>query len=679
MRNSSKSLYLAMILASTMSISYGKVIFTDLTSTIDVKETGTIEILNSDFVGNVDGIIQVVRPENISPTSEKIFFRRGIYTDSEFSIILTATYDATASYSIQLNGGDASFDVISPGVISERVLVSNTGSRMEGQPSFRTPNTIMLTSDITFDLISELNSSVDLGGGTILLGGDLSLSDGVKFNGEGEVQHRSFNLILGQEDLLWTDTIRFRNATNLDLGSDNIIRGMWSFFGDAHIVGNNFGINLTNGGVLLVGSNTTVRMSNLILTGLGSGSIIFTDSSSQLELYNVIFDMDDFVSFTNGGICVTGETIIVTRNNLLTFDMAASLTVDRASIVYDNLTFNDNNNIRFASLANNLTFTNGGIIRNINGIRVGDHLTSENKKLDREFIVSPLRRLFFDSNSTINGDGFFYQFARDPGMPIIIIEDGFKGIFENILMKDFPVENVTIGDGSQLFFGHNTSIELGENGVLTDSWQFEGKVILNGSGKTLIFGNNGRLVLRPGSSLLLDNIVIKGINANSLICLDDRCTVSFGNVLWKQDEDYSFTQGCFEVTGLWEIQGTSTFEYRSTCTSTITQFGTMNIDKNSTFHYEPPIPNRDLIAMVDEFSLIHLSGGDLSSSTTGLRLTKGTLFVSELCELRNNGAVAESEGFSFGNGTPADDLNVRIDAAATLELKSGILVYDNEE
>jgi hypothetical protein len=69
--------------------------------------------------------------------------------------------------------------------------------------------------------------------------------------------------------------------------------------------------------------------------------------------------------------------------------------------------------------------------------------------------------------------------------------------------------------------------------------------------------------------------------------------------------------------------------------------------------------------------------GAFDTTTTGIRLTKGTLMIPELGNLYNEGAISQSEAICFGNDIPADDLTIRIEG--NLQLLAGRLMYENAE
>ena len=127
-----------------------------------------------------------------------------------------------------------------------------------------------------------------------------------------------------------------------------------------------------------------------------------------------------------------------------------------------------------------------------------------------------------------------------------------------------------------------------------------------------------------------------------------------------------------------DVVGSATFIYSTDKQSIIWDRAEMAILGNATFHYAPPTNNRDLIYFVDDRSVFALNGGTLSSSTTGMRLLGGSLKLENDCYMRNEGAVAESEGIQVGDGIdPLNDFLIEFVAGANFNCLSGLFVYNN--
>ena len=660
------------------NLSTSSVTFLDpLTSGFTINTTGTLNNLGALTVA---GVLNAASPNNI--TGNALNFSNGIYTNGLFDTYLTGLYDpnqTTTAYRLRL-AGSSQLNAVRQGTIPDSVAVNGVGNVIQGRPSFANGASILLQpgAKLNLALQSELNQNLILNTATIGLASDLSLSDSVKFIGQGTVNFNGYNLILGQKDLTWTDSLLLVGASNLILNANLRLTGRWSFKNDAHIVGNSAVLDLTKSGIVVVKKNTTLTMTDLTINGLGSGSILFEDQTSNLVLQNVKVIMDQYETMTNGNVTVLGASTVVTGSNFLTFGSSSVLTVNGTSLTYDTITYNDQNNILFGSSANE-SLLNGGSIRKARSLKLGDFTFSADQTLDRSFVVSMLRKLTITNNATINGAGFGYQFARYPSSPIFTVAAGKRVAFTNVLLQDLPIYNNSFGVGSQVIFGDQTTVSLGTNGILNDTWTFSGQVVLNGVGSTLQLGT-GQLILRPKTSLLIDNLTISGIQGNNIRCMDNTCTLSFGNVVWVQDATFTLTNSHIEVLGTLDVQGTSTFAYTSNRASIITNLGNLYIDAGMTFSYAPlHSANRDLIVLQTANSLLTLNNATLASTTTGMRLTTGIIDVEGTSWTINDGAVALSEGIAFGNGNPVNDATISFGAGATLNAETGILVYDNQE
>ncbi len=124
------------------------------------------------------------------------------------------------------------------------------------------------------------------------------------------------------------------------------------------------------------------------------------------------------------------------------------------------------------------------------------------------------------------------------------------------------------------------------------------------------------------------------------------------------------------------MTGTNRFTYESDATSVVAPCSRLFLD-NTMFKYAPNTQGRDLFMLFDKTSELYLDGSTLESTTTGLRLTTGTLIAENKNFLVNDGAVGLSEGFAFGNQEADGDLSIIIKPGATLQLLSGVLDYQN--
>jgi hypothetical protein len=171
---------------------------------------------------------------------------------------------------------------------------------------------------------------------------------------------------------------------------------------------------------------------------------------------------------------------------------------------------------------------------------------------------------------------------------------------------------------------------------------------------------------------------IFGLSGNNIRCQGGTSFITFKNTGINLASNYSFTSGRISFEEDVIISGTNVFEYRPThINSGIASNSTLYLDTGITFRYAPDTDNRDLLGMVDETSHLYLNGCTLRSTTTGMRLTKGTLFINYINDVINDNATSISEGFALGNGSVNDNITVEIMAGGSLNIISGIFDYNN--
>ncbi len=532
-------------------------------------------------------------------------------------------------------------------------------------------------------MTSPLSLNIVLNNGTVSAAGDLTLGHGASFQGNGNVEFNGNTIAFDATERTFSNNLEFVSAADLEFNG-KIILGVdatWTFSNDGFLSGNGNILDISSGATIRIRRNTTLYMSNLKLRGLGVGQIAFDDPSSQLRLSSVEFEMHGNYTVTTGGIYAEGPTTIVTKDHLLTFDQAGSLTVSGIALTYDTLDFADQSNIRPEAAddpnAVNLTLTYDGIIRRVFAEQIGDSHYGSNRTLDGLLLVHPGRRIFFDDSVTLDGQTHLLIFTK-ASEPLVLVAAGKTVTIQNATLGFFSPSFVSLGSDSNLIFGDATSIDFARNEELNTTWTFRGNCIVNGENHILTLGSLGNIIVDThGASLLLENMTIKGASGNKIRCMDDTCTISFKNVKFIQDGNYSFSTGRFEVLDLFDVNGTYTFTYQSAKQSKITSGATMKFDRAITFSYAPRIADRDLLAMEDASAALVMVGATLASTTTGMRLTKGILLVDHKNYLANPGAASASQAIAFGNGVPADDLTIRVLPGGSINMLSGRLVYDN--
>ena len=241
----------------------------------------------------------------------------------------------------------------------------------------------------------------------------------------------------------------------------------------------------------------------------------------------------------------------------------------------------------------------------------------------------------------------------------------------------FDTQGYAIKFGGDLNLNENVIMKFVSNGIL-DGW-----------------GN--KLNLSDGAGIWLDKDVTLTVRNMTIVNVQDtnnewissiRMTNTGSRLILENCElqlsrNYSFTLGHLYINRDVVFTGTCQFNFTATHGLFIDKNSTLCFDNETTFSYGPATSDRrDLIVLSDRTSKLYLNGCTLKSSTTGMQLTKGTLIIDGKCEFYNedlgNGAARSlSQAITLGNGNVDDDLKIIIGPACGIDIKSGILAYQN--
>jgi ribosome modulation factor len=306
-------------------------------------------------------------------------------------------------------------------------------------------------------------------------------------------------------------------------------------------------------------------------------------------------------------------------------------------------------------------------------------ITTATYNMDFDFNLSGDHYATVSVDCTIEGDGHSINFARD-AEDLIRISAGKTLTLNNVVLRGYSDGAVQLGAGASIVFGDGTYIELADKQTLSRDWTFDGAVQVNGFGYQLDLSDYN-ITVNEGASATFKNVSVDGLLGTNLNCADNTAEVKFNNTNLHMAGNYTFDHGAFSVEQNVVLSGTeeSEFKYQSDQTSTIGADSTLVVDTGVKFSYEPvDSDDRDLIAMSDDTSRLYLNGCTLNTTTTGMRLTKGTLIVDGHNYLYDDDATSVSEGFSLGNGEATDDITIYLTPGAVLDLKSGYLDYNND-
>jgi len=224
----------------------------------------------------------------------------------------------------------------------------------------------------------------------------------------------------------------------------------------------------------------------------------------------------------------------------------------------------------------------------------------------------------------------------------------------------------------------NINLTLNCNTEFKECIEFEGQSVINGQGHCLTLAPTTTFFIGEGATLLIKDITITNVNTGKLQCLDSLSTISFKDVTLILDDDFTFTQGHFDVIGDLRIVGDGhKFTYQADQVSSLSPEVTMLLDFGVTFSYDPQMPINNLLQLTDKSAALFLNGATLHSTSTGLQLEKGRLIADKTSFLSSD-ATSFDEAFTFGDGiVSADNVTIQIAPGATLEFKQGYFSHDD--
>lgn len=207
---------------------------------------------------------------------------------------------------------------------------------------------------------------------------------------------------------------------------------------------------------------------------------------------------------------------------------------------------------------------------------------------------------------------------------------------------------------------------------------FSGESSINGRGNCLSLSSSCTVIVDRDSTFLFKDITVKGVRDTNIQMLDSSTTISLDQVEWVLDEDYTFTEGHFDVVRKFQVVGDGySFIYQTDMQSTIGECGIFFLDKGVTFSYDPRVASNTLLALLENSSKLFLRGATLHATQTGLQLTKGILQLDDSV-LFSSEATTEAQGIILGDGISAgNDLCVKWLAESGFNATQGFVVYKN--
>ncbi len=157
--------------------------------------------------------------------------------------------------------------------------------------------------------------------------------------------------------------------------------------------------------------------------------------------------------------------------------------------------------------------------------------------------------------------------------------------------------------------------------------RIEGNCVING-GNNLIDLTKGSIKIAPGSSLVLQNADIKGIEDHTIQCENDNAQLVLNEINWIQNGQYVFDTGLLKIKNRVAFIGdNSVFSYESAQPIQLLTLAELAITDLVTFNYLPQAENALPIQYADTTARILLQGGVLRINKKLLAENSGKIVV----------------------------------------------------
>lgn len=235
----------------------------------------------------------------------------------------------------------------------------------------------------------------------------------------------------------------------------------------------------------------------------------------------------------------------------------------------------------------------------------------------------------------------------------------------------------TVWTSTTVWDGNTAKINLTSDCYLASPWTIKGNCVINGNGNELRMLSGSNIVVAPDSTLKFKNVVLSKVAGNNVRCNDDSSNIIFDDTNVIFSGEYSFTTGSMKFFNGVQFSGLYTMSYQSVLTSTIAANSLWRISdgmrlvvgrQNSVFNREP-------LYMEDRSSIFEIDGSTLATTPYGMRLTRGTLWVSKIMSAEVN-STSSTSGLIFGDRTEANDMQCLWSPSAIARFLKGHFVYE---
>lgn len=685
--------------------------FSSQSSTLHLSGASAALIVNTPLTG-VNGTLSIDTKSATSlqqTTTDTIAFSNGIYQSSKTNkMLFDGVINPATTDTLELTAGQL-LDV-DYGNITEAILATGSGNEIRGRPTFGSTITLADGSaELILNIQHKLNTNVALAGGTLLLGDDLALEDGVYFTGNGTVDLQDHTLTLPAASAGWANTLTFLNANDINITGYTNFTGTFTFSGAAgstRVNGNGCILDISGGGTLIVDTNHTLYLNDIIIKGLGAngGSLTVNATGGAVKMSNVTIILDGDYTQLGGTITAEGTNCLIVARDADQFIVSGATTtlvVDSVALLYDPLGSTPVTPDPFVTVSSGtISLINDGIIRPSYQDTLatsGDSFYDfASEVMGTSHVLAPESTITFNNDTVgtpkaiaLNGQGNFIQFNYSTAQNMII-EENVTVTVTNMELKDFDPALINFqgagGTLAKLVFGDNVKVSLNKDLTFsTKALEFVGNATLSGNGHTITLSAANMLTAGTASkTLTIKDTLLDITHVTAMECLTDTTKIVLqDSTVRMSTAGYTFNTGDLDVknhahiTGLdpTTVGGVATFTFGSNGQLTVQSNSTLQVGRDVGFSYipniiadagDPDLEKRHLF-LTDPSSTFWVDSSLVTTGTMGFELLHGRLLV-DGHTIFNIDATAGAE-VEFGTA-----LQVEISPGAIMDI-DGALKY----
>lgn len=546
------------VMASLSGSLFAGITFRDDRSALVVSNGATLKVAGTNLLV-ANGTLQF--DTGAQMMGGTILVDSGHFVESGYRTDLTASVSLTTTGIECVHLGGNQILVVDNDTVSRYLMVEGPGNWLKGRPTFDYDVTLSdKLSLLNVSVQNCLNRNIELRSSWVKLHDDLHFADDMAFTGSGNIDLNGYSCEFGgQYGLELTSTITWWHAADIVLTGSVILSGKWTFTTESVVNGNGNQLDLSTGGALEITGGTKLYLNNLRLTGLQDGSLILTNTWSELILSDVQLDMASAMTTTTGVVrVVSASTLVLGREGSWTFTNEAQLSVDGCSLWLDPLDeysfppvgqifapdvlydmypgYNDHQytNLKLGNLSllhsGTIKLTHDAfiayntyaahtfspyIIYLVSGSVAGTHVIDQTHHLYASEVVH------ITGDTSLDGQGNSIIFTECDHAQLVI--DPAKTLtLRNIRLSNITANTISMGVNSVLALGENVVLEFGGDVVFKDGFirlvDTPNSTIFRGLEGSRVVKFDTRLITTEfmcniqGNSLVLEDLELRGVN-----------------------------------------------------------------------------------------------------------------------------------------------------------------------